>query len=211
MVPSYGNYFGEFLKQKLMRRALFLSYFTIIYNIAEGTLSILAGVWAGSASLIGFGLDSAVESLSAVIMVWRFRKDDLEPDEEEGLERRALRYVGYTFLILGGYVLYESFSKLYNAEIPEPSLLGIMIALASIIVMPLLFYLKHSTGKDLGSKSLIADSKETLSCFFLSIALLTGLLLNYFWGIWQADPLIGLLISVYLLREGYEILFGEED
>ena len=75
-----------------------------------------------------------------------------------------------TFLILGGYVLYESFSKLYNAEIPEPSLLGIMIALASTIVMPLLFYLKHSTGNDLGSKSLIADSKETLSCFFLSIA-----------------------------------------
>jgi divalent metal cation (Fe/Co/Zn/Cd) transporter len=77
--------------------------------------------------------------------------------------------------------------------------------------MPLLFYFKYNTGKNLGSKSLIADSKETLSCFFLSIALLTGLLLNYLGGIWQADPLIGLLISVYLLREGYEILFSEED
>lgn len=194
-----------------MRRALFLSYFTIIYNVAEGTLSIMAGIWAGSVSLIGFGLDSAIESLSAVIMVWRFRKGDLEPYEEEERERRALNYVGYTFLILGGYVLYESCSKLYNVEISAPSLLGIIIALASIIVMPLLFYFKYNTGKDLESKSLIADSKETLSCFFLSVALLTGLLLNYLAGIWQADPLIGLLISVYLLREGYEIFFSEED
>lgn len=194
-----------------MKRALFLSYFTMIYNVAEGTLSIIAGIWAGSVSLIGFGLDSAIESLSAVIMVWRFRKGDLEPYEEEERERRALNYVGYTFLILGGYVLYESCSKLYNVEISAPSLLGIIIALASIIVMPLLFYFKYKTGKDLESKSLIADSKETLSCFFLSVALLTGLLLNYLAGIWQADPLIGLLISVYLLREGYEIFFSEED
>lgn len=194
-----------------MKRALFLSYFTMIYNVAEGTLSIIAGIWAGSVSLIGFGLDSAIESLSAVIMVWRFRKGDLEPYEEEERERRALNYVGYTFLILGGYVLYESCSKLYNVEISAPSLLGIIIALASIIVMPLLFYFKYNTGKDLESKSLIADSKETLSCFFLSVALLTGLLLNYLAGIWQADPLIGLLISVYLLREGYEIFFSEED
>jgi cation diffusion facilitator family transporter len=195
------------LKTKLKRRALLLSYFTVLYNIAEGILSILAGLWAGSVSLVAFGLDSAVESLSAMIMVWRFRKDDLDPDEEETVEKRALTYVGYTFLILGVYVLYESISKLYRAEIPEPSFLGIIIALASIIVMPLLFYLKYRTGKDLKSKSLIADSKETLSCFFLSVALLTGLLLNYFWGIWQADPVIGLLISAYLLREGYEILF----
>jgi divalent metal cation (Fe/Co/Zn/Cd) transporter len=176
----------------------------------EGILSITAGIWAGSVSLIGFGLDSAIESLSAVIMVWRFRKVDLKSYEEKGVEKRALRYVGYTFLILSVYVLFESFSKLYNAEIPEPSPLGIIIALASIIVMPLLFYFKYRTGKDLGSKSLIADSKETLSCFFLSVALLTGLLLNYFWDIWQADPLIGLLIAFYLMREGYEILLDEE-
>jgi cation diffusion facilitator family transporter len=183
----------------------------VLYNIAEGILSILAGLWAGSVSLVGFGLDSAVESLSAMIMVWRFKKDDLDPDEEETVEERALTYVGYTFFVLGFYVLYESISKLYRAEIPEPSLLGIIIALSSIIVMPLLFYLKYRTGKDLKSKSLIADSKETLSCFFLSIALLTGLLLNYFGGIWQADPIIGLLISAYLLREGYEILFDKDD
>ncbi|MDD1763238.1 MAG: cation transporter [Methanobacteriaceae archaeon] len=199
------------MKTKLKRRALLLSYFTVLYNIAEGILSILAGLWAGSVSLVGFGLDSAVESISAMIMVWRFKKDDMDPDEEETVEERALNYVGYTFFVLGFYVLYESVSKLYRAEIPEPSLLGIIIALASIIVMPFLFYLKYRTGKDLKSKSLIADSKETLSCFFLSIALLTGLLLNYFWGIWQADPIIGLLISVYLLREGYEILFDKDD
>lgn len=196
------------MNSKLYKRALNLSYFTIIYNVVEGILSIFAGIIAGSTSLIGFGLDSVVESLSASVMVWRFRKAREISDKEEGkIEKRALNYVGYTFLILGIYVLYESLNKLYTGEIPNPSLLGILIALASIIVMPILYYMKNETGKSLKSKSLIADSKQTIACAYLSIALLLGLLLNYLYGIWQADSLIGILIAVYLVKEGYEVLF----
>jgi len=192
----------------LYKRALNLSYFTIIYNVIEGILSIFAGIIAGSTSLVGFGLDSVVESLSATVMVWRFRKAGIITDvEEERIEKIALKYVGYTFLILGVYILYESVNKLYTGEIPNPSLLGIILAIASILVMPFLFYLKYKTGKSLNSNSLIADSKQTLACLYLSIALLFGLLLNYLYGIWQADPVVGIVIAIYLLKEGYEILF----
>jgi divalent metal cation (Fe/Co/Zn/Cd) transporter len=114
--------------------------------------------------------------------------------------------VGYTFLVLGVYVLYESLEKLYFQEAPAPSLLGIIIALASLIIMPVLFYLKHRTGKLLHSPSLMADAKQTLACAWLSAALLAGLSLNYLYGIWQADPVIGLIIVIFLLREGYETL-----
>ena len=102
--------------------------------------------------------------------------------------------------------MYESLKNIYTAEIPEPSLIGIIVAIASLIVMPLLFYMKYRTGKELNSRSLIADSKQTLACAYLSGALLFGLLMNYIFGIWQIDSIIGLLIAIYLFKEGYEIL-----
>ena len=192
---------------KLYKRALNLSYFTIIYNICEGILSIIAGFLAGSISLIGFGLDSAVESFSAFIVLWRFKQHGkISEYEEEKIEKRALKYIGYAFLILGIYILYESLKKFYMAEISEPSIFGIIIAIASIIIMPILFYMKYQTGKEINSNSLVADSKQTLACAFLSFALLFGLLMNYIYGLWQSDPLIGILIAIYLFKEGYEIL-----
>ena len=195
----------------LKRRALLLSYFTVGYNILEGVLSILAGFLAGSIALIGFGLDSFVESLSGCVMVWRFRKSGKIPEkEEEKVERRATRLIGYSFFILGAYVLYESGKKLYLQEIPNPSLLGIIVAVASIIVMPVLYYLKYQTGKAIGSRGLIADSKETLACVFLSISLLIGLVLNYLCGLWQADPIVGLIIVIFIVREGFGTLKEEE-
>lgn len=112
--------------------------------------------------------------------------------------------VAYTFFILGAYVLYESIKKLILQEIPEKSLLGIIIAIVSMIVMPILFYMKYETGKTISSRSLMADSKQTLACMFLSVALLIGLGLNYLFGIWQADPIAGLVIVIFLIKEGYE-------
>jgi cation diffusion facilitator family transporter len=192
---------------RLHRRALFLSYFTVGYNIAEGIVSLLAGSMAGSIALIGFGLDSFVESLSGGVMIWSLRKHGkISEEEEERVERKAVRFIAYTFFILGAYVLYESIQKLYIREIPDPSLLGIVIALVSLVVMPALFYLKYRVGKLMGSRSLIADSKETLACMFLSGALLLGLGLNYLYGFWQADPIVGLLVVVYLAKEGYATL-----
>jgi len=199
------------MNANLKKRALWLSYFTVGYNILEGIISILAGSFAGSIALIGFGLDSFVESLSGGVMIWRFRKSGKISEEEEGkVERGATRLIGYSFFILGVYVLYESGKKLYLREIPSPSLLGIIVAVASIIVMPILFYLKYRTGKAIGSRSLMADSKETLACVFLSIALLTGLMLNYLYGLWQADPIAGLFIVAFLMKEGYSTLKGRD-
>jgi divalent metal cation (Fe/Co/Zn/Cd) transporter len=189
----------------LQRKALLLSYFTVAYNLLEGAVSVWAGVLAKSTALIGFGFDSFVESLSGGIMVWRFRKREWSSETEEmKVEKKAIRLVAFTFFILGAYVLFESGRKLYLQEAAEPSLFGIIIAIVSLIVMPVLFWMKYKTGKSLGSRSLVADSKQTLACMFLSAALLVGLGLNYAFHLWWADPAAGVLIAGYLLREGYE-------
>jgi cation diffusion facilitator family transporter len=196
---------------RLHKKALSLSYFTVGYNILEGIVSIFAGLLAGSIALIGFGLDSFVESSSGSVMIWRFRKHGkISEEEEEKVEKKAIRFIAYTFLILGAYVLYESVKKLYFHEIPDPSLLGIIIAIVSIIVMPVLFYMKYQTGKSINSRSLVADSKQTLTCVFLSVALLIGLGLNYLYGLWQADPIVGLVIVIFLIKEGYSTLKEEK-
>jgi len=119
--------------------------------------------------------------------------------------------VGYTFFILAVYIFYESITKLYYKEIPDVSLVGIIIAILSIIIMPILYVNKVHVGKSIGSKSLLSDAKETLACTFLSVALLLGLGLNYLWGLWQADPIVGIIVALYLVKEGREIVTGEED
>lgn len=192
------------------RRALSLSYLTVAYNIIEGIVSILAGLLAGSIALFGFGLDSFVESFSGTIMIWRFyRYDRLSKGEEERMEKKAEKLVGFTFFVLGLYLLYESIEKLFRHEVPDPSMIGIIIAAVSIIVMPVLFHFKYQTGIQINSRSLIADSKETLACTFLSVSLLIGLGLNYLFGLWQADPIAGIVIVIFLFREGYETLRKE--
>lgn len=200
------------MNERLYKRALLLSYFTVGYNIVEAIVSIIAGAFAGSIALIGFGLDSVMESLSAIVMIWRFRKHGkLSEDEEQHTEVEAIRLVAYTFFILAAYVLYVSIDKLLSNDIPEPSLIGIVIATLSMIVMPVLFYSKYRTGKDIGSRSLIADSKETLACFFLSFALLVGLSLNYAYEFWQADPIVGIIVALFLMREGYEVYMESKE
>ena len=195
---------ADITNSRLHKKALSLSYFTVGYNIIEGIVSIFAGSSAGSIALVGFGLDSLLESLSGSVMIWRFRKHGkISEEEEEEVERESIRLVACTFFVLGAYVSYESAKKLYFHEIPDRSLLGIIIALVSIIVMPVLFYMKYRTGKSIHSRSLIADSKETLACVFLSLALLIGLGMNYLHGFWQADPIVGLITVVFLTKEGY--------
>jgi divalent metal cation (Fe/Co/Zn/Cd) transporter len=187
------------------RTALHLEYFTVIYNIFEAVVSIAFGTAAGSIALVGFGLDSIVESLSGLILIWRLgRHDQVSPEEEERIERVAQRLVALSFFLLGAYVLYESIIKLATREIPEPSLIGIFIAVLSLIIMPVLAWRKRVIGKAIGSRALLADAKETIACSYLSGALLVGLLANYLFGLWQADPLAGLVIVIFLFREGYE-------
>jgi divalent metal cation (Fe/Co/Zn/Cd) transporter len=194
------------------RTALLLEYFTVLYNIFEAVASIAFGTAAGSIALVGFGLDSIVESLSGLILVWRLRSHEkVSGEDEEEIERTAQRFVAITFFLLGLYVLYESVSKLITHEVVQPSPAGIIIAILSIIIMPVLAWKKTSIGTSIGSRALIADAKETFACAWLSIALLLGLGANYLFGLWQADPVVGIIIVLFLFREGYEGWSGQGD
>jgi cation diffusion facilitator family transporter len=189
--------------EKLYKRALYLEFFTVGYNIVEAVVAIVFGSLAHSIALVGFGLDSVVESLSGCVLIWRLSQHKkVSREEEQRIEKKALSFVSITFFILGLYVLYQSLKKLLLVEIPDPSLPGIILAIISIIVMPLLAWQKSRIGEKIRSRALIADSKETLACFFLSLALLLGLGSNYVFGFWQADPIVGLIIVIYLFREG---------
>ena len=198
------------MNKKLNKEALRLSYFTVVYNIIEGAISIFFGVLAGSIALVGFGLDSFIESLSGGIMIWRFHRHDLNKEEEEKIEKKALKLVGYTFYILAVYVLYESVTKLYFIEIPQPSVAGMVITIISLIIMPVLYIKKHNLGHKIKSKSLIADAKQTIACMSLSVAVLMGIAMNKFFGFWQADPIAGIIVSFLLVREGYLVLKEKE-
>ncbi|MFC2018423.1 cation diffusion facilitator family transporter [Chloroflexota bacterium] len=199
---------------RLYKKGLRLEYFTVGYNILEAIGAIVFGGLAASIALIGFGLDSIVESLSGLVLIWRLKKHGkISREAEERIEKRATKFVAITFFVLGLYILSEAIRKLILAEAAEPSLAGIIIAVASLIAMPLLSWQKYKTAKKIDSRALAADAKETLACSFLSVALLLGLGANYLFGFWQADPIVGLIIVAFLFREGWEGWreSGEED
>lgn len=192
------------LHSEAERRAFRLSLFTVGYNMAEGVASVLAGGAAGSVALVGFGLDSFVESLSGGIMIWRFRGPGGQ--QAEARERRAVRGVGWTFFILGAWVLFDAARKLWLRERPQASVAGMVITLLSLVVMPLLYAAKRRTAQRLGSRSLAADARQTLACMGMSAGVLLGLVLNAAAGVWQADGVVGIIIALLLFREGREAL-----
>ncbi len=198
------------MKHLLQRKARFLSYFTVIYNVIEGVISIALGIGTGSIALVGFGADSFIESLSGSVMIWRFTQRTVSEEEEERIEKKAAKLVGYSFFILGAYILFESLKDLYLKEGPEPSAVGIVIAVLSLIIMPWLAHSKRKVGKLLGSKSLVADSQQTFICTMMSVTLLIGLALNYFFELWWADALAGLFFTVFTFKEGYTTLKEEK-
>lgn len=168
-------------------------------------MAIVAGLLAGSIALIGFGLDSYIETAAASVLIWRFRKHGVTSEEEEDrAEKRAILVVGITFLLLAAYVTYESARNLFLKEAAEESLLGIALAAVSLAVMPILAWGKHKVASRLGSRALRADALETLACSYLSLILLVGLSANALLGWWWADPLAGLAMVFFLVREGIE-------
>lgn len=195
------------MKQQYHRQATKLSVFTVSYNIIEGVAAFTFGAFTQSTALIAFALDSFIESISASTMIWRFRKHR-SAAEEEKTEQRAYKIVGYSFMILGAYVFYQALNNLIRMEEPDRSLFGMVVATASLIIMPFLSRAKYRLGKKIGSKSLKADSRQTLICVMLSAILLVGTGLNYFFGIWWADPLAAIAIALFLLRESFEMRKG---
>lgn len=188
----------------LRRRVRLIVAATITYNVIEAIVAIMAGAAASSSALIGFGLDSTVEVISAAAIAWQFAGHD-----PEAREATALRTVALAFFALAAYVTFDAVRALTGATEPEHSTVGIVLAAVSLVVMPVLSLMERRTGHELGSASVVADSKQTLICSYLSAVLLAGLVLNSVLGWWWADPLAALGIAGFAVREGLEAWRGD--
>src|SRR5262245_23506297 len=191
-------------RRRLSRRAQLLAAASVGYNVIEAVVAIAAGLVAGSVALVGFGLDSVVEVSSGLIILWQFRHR-----LPETRERRALRLLAFSFFGLGVYVTVESVRSVIGGSEPDTSPVGIGLAIASLIVMPVLSLAQRRTGRALGSDAVVADSTQTLLCTYLSAVLLAGLVLNATLGWGWADPIAGLVIAAAAVREGVEAWRGE--
>jgi divalent metal cation (Fe/Co/Zn/Cd) transporter len=185
-----------------------LEYFTIAWNTVEGIVAIIAGAMAGSISLMGFGLDSFIEVLSGSALLWRMSVD-ADVEQRHRNEKRALRIVGLCFLGLAVYIVYESASDLVRHRAPEHSMVGIVVACLSLVVMPLLSRSKHKVAAHLGSGAMHADAQQTQFCTYLSAILLGGLIMNWAFGLWWADPAAALIMVPIIANEGMEGIRGQ--
>lgn len=188
---------------RLARRARLLAIATLSWNVIEAAVAIAAGSAAGSIALVGFGLDSTVEVLSALVILWQF--NSLAKDRE----RRALRFIALSFFALAAYVVVQAVWDLVGRTEPVGSPVGIGLAIASLIAMPILAGAKRRTGRAMASTTVIADSNQTKLCAYLSAVLLGGLLVNATVGWWWADPLAAVGIALLAAKEGHEAWRGE--
>jgi divalent metal cation (Fe/Co/Zn/Cd) transporter len=191
-------------RARLGRRARLLAAASVSYNAVEGVLALAAGAVAGSVALVGFGLDSAIEVSSGLVILWQFRHR-----LPQSREQQALRLIALSFFALAAYVSVESVRALATGSRPDASRVGIALALASLLVMPFLAWAQRRTGRALHSSAVVADSNQTLLCTYMSAALLAGLGLNALAGWWWADPVAGLVIAAIAAREGLEAWRGE--
>ncbi|WP_136053552.1 cation transporter [Microbacterium sp. K5D] len=191
-------------RDTLHRRIRLIVGITIGYNLIEAVIAIAAGSVASSAALIGFGLDSTIEVLSAAAVAWQFTRRD-----PERWEKPTLRVIAVAFFALALYVTATSVAALVTTERPEHSTIGIVLTAVSVAVMPFLSLAERRAGKELGSATAVADSKQTLICTYLSAAVLIGLIANSLLGWWWADAVAGLVIAAFAVREGIEAWKGD--
>ena len=188
----------------LTRRIRLLVATTIAYNVVEAVIALTEGNRVSSSALIGFGLDSVIEVSSAAAIAWQFSAKD-----PETREKAALRFIAFSFFALAAYVVVDATLSLLGFGEPQPSTVGIALAAASLVVMPVLSLAQRRAGRELGSASAVADSKQTLLCTYLSAALLAGLVLNAIAGWSWADPVAALLIAAIAIREGLNAWRGD--
>ena len=188
----------------LHRRIRLIVAFTIVYNVIEAVVAIAAGSAASSAALIGFGLDSSIEVLSAAAVAWQFTRRD-----PERWEKPTLRVIAVAFFALAVYVAASSALSLLGGDRPEHSTVGLVLTALSVVIMPLVSFAERRAGVETGSATAVADSKQTLICTYLSAAVLIGLALNSLFGWWWADAVAGLVIAIFAVREGLEAWKGD--
>ncbi|KQM82379.1 cation diffusion facilitator family transporter [Agromyces sp. Leaf222] len=191
-------------KHTLQRRIRWIVTATIAYNLIEAVVAITAGTIASSSALIAFGLDSTIEVLSAAAVAWQFTRRD-----PERWEKGTLRVIAVAFFALAAYVTASSLLALILQADVAHSTLGLVITALSVLVMPFLSLAERRAGRELGSATAVADSKQTLICTYLSAAVLVGLVLNSMFGWWWADAIAGLVIAGFAVREGIEAWRGD--
>ena len=196
--------------ERLTRRGLRLAQFTVIYNVAEGAIAITVGILAGLVSMIGFGLDSGIESAASVLVGLRLAARLRHGEADEAKERRTLKAVAVTFFVLAAYVVFEGIRSLIGGETPNTSVVGLVLLGASVVVMPVLARAKRRVGNQLGGDPLIlADAAETRICVLLSISTLIGLSLYALVSWTWLDPVAGFVIAAFAIHEGREAWEGE--
>jgi divalent metal cation (Fe/Co/Zn/Cd) transporter len=195
-------------RELVVRRGLRLEYLTLGWNSLEALIAIASGLIAGSIALVGFGFDSVVECASGTALLWRLHTD-ADVHRRERVEQISLKLVGVSFLLLAAYVAAEAIKNLVSREAPEHSVPGIVLAIASLIVMPLLARAKRRVASQLNSNAMHADSRQTDLCAYLSAILLGGLVLNATLGWWWADPTAAIIMVPIIVKEGVVALRGE--
>lgn len=193
-------------RHRLARRARGLAWLSLGWMTVEGGVGVVAGVVASSPALIGFGLDSAIEGLASVIIIWRFAEHRVLSDEAE---ERAQKLVAVSFFLLGPYVAFEGIRSLALAEHPELSVVGIALTATSLALMPILGVAKRRLGAQLGSSATAGEGNQNILCAYLAAGVLVGLVANAVFGLWWLDPVVALGIAALALREGREAWQGE--
>jgi divalent metal cation (Fe/Co/Zn/Cd) transporter len=193
-------------------RALRLEYLTVGWNVVEGIIGVTAAIAANSVALLGFGIDSFVESASAGVLIWRLRaeRNHRDPERIEQIERRAQKLVAASLFLLALYVAFDAGRALWLQDAPEFSAVGVVLTSVSLAVMMFLARAKRRAARAIGSKALAADAFQTTACWWLSLATLLGVGLNGLFGWWWADPTAALIVASLIAKEGREAWRGEE-
>ncbi|MBI2328956.1 MAG: cation transporter [Chloroflexi bacterium] len=199
-------------KTGLRRRALLLVWIGEVWNIVEAGVAFWSGIAAGSIALLAYGLDALIELFAGAVLIWHLSREWQGQEHDEAREKKALWLVGITFFVLSAYIVVQAVATLLGwlAE-PRESLVGIVLVVASAVVMTLLFFGKTNLAQKLGSPALRAEAKESLACDLQDLTLLLGLGANALWGWWWADPVAALILIPWLLKEGRESVFGKEE
>jgi divalent metal cation (Fe/Co/Zn/Cd) transporter len=197
-------------REDALGRGLRLEYFSLVWNFLETFVGMVAGIIAGSVALVGFALDSVVESSSAAVLIWRLRNEGSQRWDVESIEKRAVRLVALAFWALAAYVGIKAVVDLVAQNRPEESPVGIALAIVSLVVMPVLAARKRVAARALDSRAMHADSSQTSLCTYISAFLLAGLAANALLGWWWADPIAGLGIAALAGKEGLELWRTED-